>query len=293
MIQLIARIFQDGNIIGYQATDGQQTRNLTKQEAWAYAKQNKILNVEASGTLQNPSLSGTNGFQLKTLPELKTSGHSIPKKSNNPFDGVRFQQHDLYASIVRIFTANPLTTHVKETTLLNIGKDALKNDLNSGVLNKNTFKIYRDNIAVTAVLKYNTSHKALGGITVGYIIKNIGDTPIFFNRVLSEPLVITNDTVTINPGCDVPISSLELNILMSKPEFSGAISNAKLDGALGSNEVVSNIRSIIRHFYIISNNGNAGKLDNLVDSIDIFNYASKEEYEIYYKRYATKEIELL
>lgn len=120
MIQLTARIFQDGQVIGYQATDGTQTRNLTKQEAWAYAKQKHIINVVASGTLENPSLSGTNGFQLKNLPELTPEMKKI-------------HYYELNATYIR----NMINGNVGEipyTDFENRVRELLNNDLMNGVI---------------------------------------------------------------------------------------------------------------------------------------------------------------
>lgn len=71
MLTITARIFKDNQLIGYQLSDGRQTQLFSKLDTWKYAKNKQILNVVASGTPENPSLSGVNGFELKKLPEFK------------------------------------------------------------------------------------------------------------------------------------------------------------------------------------------------------------------------------
>lgn len=84
MLVITARIFKDNQLVGYQLSDGNVLRRFSKLETWMYAKNKVIANVIATGTEENPGLSGTNGFELKKLPELKDGdrtdqvrGHSI------------------------------------------------------------------------------------------------------------------------------------------------------------------------------------------------------------------------
>ena len=84
MLTITARIFKDNQLVGYQLSDGNVSRRFSKLETWMYAKNKVIANVIATGTEENPGLSGTNGFELKKLPELKDGdrtdqvrGHSI------------------------------------------------------------------------------------------------------------------------------------------------------------------------------------------------------------------------
>ena len=79
MLVITARIFKDNQLIGYQLSDGRQTQLFSKLDTWKYAKNKQILNVVASGTPENPSLSGVNGFELKKLPEFKED-----KAKNHP-----------------------------------------------------------------------------------------------------------------------------------------------------------------------------------------------------------------
>ena len=76
MLQITARLFKDNQLYGYRITDGQQIIDATKAQAWLFAKQKEILNVNAtgSGNEGNYGLTGTNGFELKSLPQIKWEG---------------------------------------------------------------------------------------------------------------------------------------------------------------------------------------------------------------------------
>ena len=70
MLQIIARITQGTEVVGYQLTDGSMTQSVSKGEAWTYAKNKMISNVVGTGTEDSPVLSGINGFELKKLPTI-------------------------------------------------------------------------------------------------------------------------------------------------------------------------------------------------------------------------------
>ncbi len=75
MLVVTARLFKDNQLVGYRLSDGQSTQDLTKQQVWVYAKNKQITNVIAVGTEAEPSISGTNGFELKKLPEITVSNN--------------------------------------------------------------------------------------------------------------------------------------------------------------------------------------------------------------------------
>ena len=50
MLVVTARLFKDNQLVGYRFSDGQTTQDLTKQQAWAYAKNKQIVSVVATGT---------------------------------------------------------------------------------------------------------------------------------------------------------------------------------------------------------------------------------------------------
>lgn len=71
MLQITARLFKNNQLVGYQLTDGQEIQNTDRLLTWLYAKNKQILNVVATGSRTNLDLSGTNGFELKKLPDIQ------------------------------------------------------------------------------------------------------------------------------------------------------------------------------------------------------------------------------
>lgn len=275
MLQLTARLFKDGQLIGYQATDGNSTANLTKQEAWMYAKHKQVFNVTASGTPEAPVLSGTNGFQLKNLPEIKAKSYNTGKPK-------KYEKHDVYASIVRKFISHPLLEHEKEK-LIDLGKRLFREELEYGLINPEIVGTQKDSLVATARLNFSDTDYGHRGYPAGAIVKNVGSTPITFNRVITETLVITDETVTINPGQEVPMSNLELMILVARPEFSGAIANL----ILSLNGTSNDLRLLIRHSGV-SLAVNADK----IKVINVHDVVSEEQFIKYYKKYEQPRIRL-
>lgn len=99
MLVVTARLFKDNQLVGYRLSDGQSTQDLTKQQAWMYAKNKQIFNVVATGTEQDPGLSGIDGFELKSLPQIKWqekhingNGAELGKSllvTNTLYDGIK------------------------------------------------------------------------------------------------------------------------------------------------------------------------------------------------------------
>ena len=80
MLKVIARIFDENQLVGYLLTNGKVEKPVTREQAWKYAKNKMIENVVAVGSanVQTPfgasnsaSISGKNGFELKTLPKIE------------------------------------------------------------------------------------------------------------------------------------------------------------------------------------------------------------------------------
>ena len=84
MLTITARLFKDGQLVGYRITDEQQTQDLTKAQLWVYAKNKQINNIMATGTQENPIISGTNGFELKKLPDINISQEEQFDKAIKP-----------------------------------------------------------------------------------------------------------------------------------------------------------------------------------------------------------------
>jgi hypothetical protein len=71
MFKVTKRLFSDGKLIGYALTDGNSEAPFDRLQVWEMARNKQIIDVVASGTPDDPTISGTNGFELKSLPQVK------------------------------------------------------------------------------------------------------------------------------------------------------------------------------------------------------------------------------
>lgn len=130
MLTVTARIFNDTQLVGYRLSDGNQERDFTKLQAWVFAKNKQILNVIATGNESDPGLSGTNGFELKRLPEVKpTNTH------------VKYDTQDLEAAGIRLVMNgfNPASVSSRDE-LMSAYKNRLKQDVQNGVIGAHNVK---------------------------------------------------------------------------------------------------------------------------------------------------------
>ena len=122
MLVITARLFKDNQLVGYRLSDGQSVNDLSKQQTWLYAKNKQIMNVTASGTEIDPVLSGTNGFELKSLPQIKWE-----EKANNNY---RFTAQDMLSAKIRLILEGEALYQRDADEILRLCKLILKNDVN-------------------------------------------------------------------------------------------------------------------------------------------------------------------
>lgn len=150
MLVVTARLFKDNQLVGYRLSDGQQEQNLSVLQAWMYAKNKQVQNVVAIGNQSDPGLSGTNGFELKKLPQIKWEDTVAPQLAQGR--GLKFTTQDLCAAGVRhlpeLLAANIETTD----DLLRFQKQALKQDCNSGLVTANNLRTLSPYIKVLNTL---------------------------------------------------------------------------------------------------------------------------------------------
>lgn len=122
MLTVTARIFSNNQLVGYRLSDGQSTQDLTKIQAWAYAKNKQIANVVAIGNEQEPGLSGINGFELKRLPEVQPAS-------------VKYNNQDILSAGIRMIIDgfNPVNINSGEE-LMSVYKSRLKEDSQKGIV---------------------------------------------------------------------------------------------------------------------------------------------------------------
>lgn len=121
MLTVTARIFSNNQLVGYRLSDGQSTQDLTKIQAWTYAKNKQIANVVAIGNEQEPGLSGINGFELKKLPEVQPAS-------------VKYNTQDILSAGLRMIIGGFKPVGINsEEELMSVYKSRLKEDSQKGI----------------------------------------------------------------------------------------------------------------------------------------------------------------
>ena len=128
MLTVTARLFKDNQLVGYRLSDGQSTQDFTKQQAWTYAKNKQIANVVATGTEQEPGLSGVNGFELKSLEQIKWSDKT-PSNSESKC----YNTQDLLSSGIRLRLNGAVVT--ADSNIASMYKQNLREEAQSGKVN--------------------------------------------------------------------------------------------------------------------------------------------------------------
>ena len=128
MLVVTARLFKDNQLVGYRLSDGQSAKDFTKQQAWLYAKNKQIANVVATGNEQEPGLSGVNGFELKSLEQIKWSDKT-PSQSERKCYNIQ----DLLSSGIRLRLNGGIVTANSNTA--SMYKQNLKEEIQSGKVN--------------------------------------------------------------------------------------------------------------------------------------------------------------
>lgn len=137
MLRITKRISNGSTIIGYALTDGNQEVQMDKPSVMNMAKQGLIMNVKVSGD----TISGTNGFELKSLPTINTK-----QQENN------FQIHEKLAAVVRhldeIGTVPSLESMESRRSIDNMGSRFIQQEIVSGKLRKDMMHVNSGNIQI-------------------------------------------------------------------------------------------------------------------------------------------------
>lgn len=239
MLQITARLFKDGQLVGYRLTDGNQTQDLTKIQTWMYAKNKQIINVTAAGTQDDPQLSGTNGFKLKELPEIK------------------FGQPAVYSEM-----KNNRCKYSNSLVITNYIVDC-KNPERVIMRTKGPIPKSGDRGLIGAPL------------TIGYMIKNIGNEPIQIERIAVNSK--ETETAVLSPGQSLALSRKEVVALGFKLEVDGIFANAKLVSSKKVERTLENEK----YFYIKLTDENT---DITADDfrLDIWKVAKPDEISKYF-----------
>lgn len=244
MLVVTARLFKDNQLVGYRLSDGQSTQDLTKQQAWMYAKNKQIFNVVATGTEQDPGLSGIDGFELKSLPQIKWQAQ--------PTKDIKYDAQDMIAAYIDRICSG------KATLLLEMQGVESPSDykkryreiqiraLNDRVKNNGLKerRIWKDDVIIE-----NKLH--VGGHVVGYTLKNISTHSV---GVYKMPIGKEHQKqlVELKANSSMEVSRAELALTLSQEQFSGRIGDCKLVASLKNQRI--GIYEFLSGFYVLSEN---------------------------------------
>ena len=291
MITVLGRAM-NGNIVeGYivQDTNTLQTGMINKKELWLQARNKEVNNVEASGSMINLVLTGTNGFQLKSLPVIKAN--------------TKMDKEDVLACYLRSLLSGKINASLKFNEFVNISEQYIKDerdkgilsDYNKGILSNsirviNTLGDIRNSGAIidSSMCKYvDTSSDNSTSLIVGYAIQNVGDIAIPITRITATP-DHTQSIVMLGVGQKIAISTAEMALLASKPEIGCKFKNAKLTPSvrvLAENEIYERLHTCVLHIKDINVDGASAEILNMHDrrlKIRVDKVATQEEMSKYF-----------
>lgn len=224
MFTVIARILSNNQLVGYRLSDGIQQRDATKIETWVFAKKRLINDVIASGNELNPVISGTNGFELKKLPEVQYSYRA--EKAEN---AVSIDRHDIDAFGIRQlvnYCHNEMKRFIPvgiTETLINSDRKELDRYIKYGKINTDNIRVASKYFKVLNTL-YNPYGKSDMAPVIGYRIKYTGKEPINIDRI-----TVTDDHMIINhklqPNSEICLSRVELAYLVPRVQIGCTLEN--------------------------------------------------------------------
>lgn len=287
MLQVLGRAMNGSTVEGYVVTDSDNIQNImvTKQDLWLRAKDKMVYNVEASGSIENPVLTGTNGFQLKSLPTIKAR--------------TKIDSTDLHACYIRHMVAGEIPTEGSLNGRMEMAKKYFKAEQDNGVANAYIIGSLSDFIEevytlgdmcndgaiidTSAMNNVDTSRSNVSSNIVGYVLRNIGNVAIPVVRITATP-DHTQSIVMLNPGQTIALSRAEMAILASRIEFGGKFSNAKL---CMSSRMNGNVHpyEVLKHCYTVHRD----KDGDIIHSHDraikrrVDEFATQEEMNTYFE----------
>ncbi len=228
MLAITARLFKDNQLVGYRITDGQQELDVTRLQAWMYAKQRQIMNVKAIGNENDASISGTNGFELKSLPQIKWNDRKPIQKNNN------YDSRDLRAALInKLLTlkgSSPieLVRFAKEFISIQRDTDRRKELMKKCLMEKANDPEFKQRRRIWSNKVIVENMAIVEDQPVGYTIRNASNEPIEYYRIPITTKSHSISNVVLNPNESVLLSRAEISATMSKPEFSGIMNEFEL-----------------------------------------------------------------
>ena len=272
MLQITARLFKDNQLYGYRITDGQQIIDATKAQAWLFAKQKEILNVNAtgSGNEGDYGLTGTNGFELKSLPQIKWEGATTNQtvKKEGKYDAEDMQAALMYHMALepKVQSLKDWAASVAEFTKLGIIQDFDEKNQKFKEYMKILLKkraeepdFLRRRRSLTPLLIV-THRIMVADRLVGYTIKNASISQIIFARD-SLSSYTRAQAEYLAPWESVDISRVEMVETLSLPEYSGRFQNGKIVVPLPDRNCKTVVDWIMRGYILCNNETPAKQLE--------------------------------
>jgi len=282
MLQVTARVFDNNQLVGYQITDGSQTQLFTRQQAWTFAKNKQLINVVATGDETNPGLSGTNGFELKRLPEIKWKEPSSVKTSQK----FTFNTQDLNAALIR----NAVNTGNYDMEK-KVAKEYLKADVNNGVVTPQNCRTLSNLLLVENTL-FNSKSKWAGGGTIALasysptkIEKKIIDefAPMYATIRLTADIV--KELMELKHTDSITIKDIEDAKINGELELMKSLENYKQSGhgVADLEKGLDKLTKLLEVLKIFKHNDNSSKtftkdiIDKLDDALNEIKTRSKDK----------------
>ena len=256
MLVITARLFKDGQLVGYRLTDGNQVQDFTKQQTWMYAKNKQIMNVIASGTVEEPSLSGTNGFKLKDLPEVKYQQEQAIDKEKNI---VKADASSVISSLLRYVLQNGVHTLPSDKKQLkDFGKKFLRSEYDRGIVHIENFRTNSAKIQILAGIKDESN--PYGSVMIGTREEKLSDKDKLeyqtilndFNTLTDHVSKLMSDTLmTVERLCRETASEFvdmtKVKQIISKHPSMNAIRNTN-NKYTEHNELISEVGKFFKHY---------------------------------------------
>ena len=211
MLKVTARVFKCNTLIGYEISDGQATKFCSKSEAWYYAKNKQIINVIATGTQNDPGISGTNGFELKSLPKKMDTTETPMHK---------YSAYNLYAAVLRAYCIENKEQYGDAINLSLQGKEQFmalaKQAFNEELAQNNVQGLFgskKDQLSLIAREHFI------------YDMTNIGTEPLPVVTLNADKNIVKQE---LAPNEKIVLNRAEAALTLALPEYNGEISNGYL-----------------------------------------------------------------
>lgn len=298
MYRVIARlVLSDGTVCGYRlyCFDNGQEQTVDKATAWQYAKAGLIQNVKPTGNMitGNLGLSGTNGFELKSLPSIKMGEAQKAEESKQSKLGKRLANgqvpsYEFDAAFVRSIIHGECNINDKmkksdnySDALEEAQHEAFKKQLLRGEIQPTTYGRNSNLLDVTTILV--NGYNLAGAVVVGYeVVNNSSDR--FITSRLSAKGPSQVEFITLAPGGKAYMNRAEIASLASDVRIRFRFSNAIVVGpSKCSHKLLENPKSydgqyeyLAQHF-VTWDNKNTPNMPK-VDVKDLFGEATVAEY---------------